>query len=369
MRFEEFELTEAGDLLFQWFSENGRDLPWRRDTSAYHVWVSEIMLQQTRVEAVKPYFERFMEALPRIEDLAACPEEKYLKLWEGLGYYSRVRNLHKAAELVVKEHQGKMPEDFDVLLKLPGIGRYTAGAVSSIAYGKKEPSVDGNVLRVLTRLTGDDSDIALQKTKDRAEQVLREYMQSDAFSHHPGLFNQALMDLGATVCVPNGEPHCEICPWQGLCIAEKEGRTAELPVKTKKTARKIEKRTILLLTDRSHAALRKRPEKGLLAGLWEFPGLEGHLSQKEIAAYAASIGFTAIRIQKLPQAKHIFSHIEWHMIGYEVLVEEDALASEEQLLRRGKEKLELRLFSDIVQNYAIPSAFAKYMPFIRDRIK
>ena len=219
-------LSKIADPLLNWYHTYARTLPWRQSPSAYHIWVSEIMLQQTRVEAVKSYYHRFTAELPTIADLAACPEEKLLKLWEGLGYYNRVRNMQKAAVQIMTQYHGEMPRSYEELLKLPGIGSYTAGAVASIAYGIPVPAVDGNVLRVITRITANYGDITKQNTKDK----ITKQLQAIIPNQHAGDFNQALMELGATVCIPNGEPQCFICPVQAYCKAFQEGLTTELPV-------------------------------------------------------------------------------------------------------------------------------------------
>ena len=233
------KLEEITEPLLSWYEENKRDLPWRRDPSPYHVWVSEIMLQQTRVEAVKGYYERFLSALPGIEDLAACPENKLLKLWEGLGYYNRVKNMQKAAKEIVLKYNKEIPADYEKILALPGIGSYTAGAVSSIAFGLKKPAVDGNVLRVISRITENGDDILKQSVKKRVEQELEAVMPED----RPGAFNQSLMELGATVCIPNGMAKCSDCPVSHLCKARANGTVLEYPKKASKKKRRIEEKT------------------------------------------------------------------------------------------------------------------------------
>ena len=336
--------------LLAWYDSGRRILPWREEPTPYHVWVSEIMLQQTRVEAVKPYYDRFMTSLSDIKELAEAEEEKLLKLWEGLGYYNRVRNLNKAARIIMEEHGGKMPSSYEELLKLPGIGSYTAGAIASIAYGRKVPAVDGNVLRVLARLRMDERDIMQQSVKKQVEEELFLSMPSD----RPGDFNQALMELGATVCLPNGAPKCDVCPWKELCLAHAEGREQEFPVKSAKKARTIEKKTILLLRDENKAALKKRPEKGLLAGMYEFPWVEGHLTDDEVLSYLQKIGLSAIHIKPLADSKHIFTHKEWHMKGYAVRVDE--LSDQ-----KGESDFIYVDAREAVETYPIPSAFAAYL--------
>lgn len=341
----------AGPLL-SWYDAGRRILPWREEPTPYHVWLSEIMLQQTRVEAVKPYYDRFLQALPDIGSLAAVEEERLLKLWEGLGYYNRARNLKKAAEILVSECGGEMPDDYEKILALPGIGSYTAGAISSIAFGRPYPAVDGNVLRILARLRADDRDILNAKVKKSVEDELTDVMPAD----RPGDFNQALMELGAMVCIPNGAPKCEECPWKELCLAREKGRTAEFPKKAQKKPRRIEEKTILVIQDAGRVALRKRPAKGLLAGMYEFPSLEGHCEETEVSAYLREIGLSPIRIRKLPPAKHVFTHREWHMTGYLIRVDELAVKGEGQ-------KLQGFVFVEPEQtltDYPIPSAFAAY---------
>lgn len=338
--------------LLAWYDRGRRILPWREDPTPYHVWLSEIMLQQTRVEAVKPYYDRFLEALPDIASLAAVEEEKLLKLWEGLGYYNRARNLKKAAQILVSEYGGRMPDDYDKIVSLPGIGSYTAGAVASIAFGKPRPAVDGNVLRVLSRLRADDRDILSAQVKKSVEEELTDVMPAD----RPGDFNQALMELGATVCIPNGAPKCDVCPWKDLCMARAEGRTGELPQKARKKPRTIEEKTVLVIQDGARVALRKRPEKGLLAGMYEFPSVEGYCGEEEVLAYLRELGLSPLRIRALPPAKHVFTHKEWHMKGYMVRVDELAVKGEGQ-------RMQGLLFVDPEQtrtDYPIPSAFAVY---------
>ena len=345
-------LDEIAEPLLKWYDNGRRILPWREDPSPYHVWVSEIMLQQTRVEAVKPYYDRFMQALPDIEHLAAAEEEQLLKLWEGLGYYNRVRNLNKAAQMVMEEYGGDMPSEYEELMRLPGIGSYTAGAISSIAYGKRVPAVDGNVLRVLTRLCCDERDIMQQSVRRQIEEELKPVIPAE----RAGDFNQALMELGATVCVPNGIPHCKGCPWQKLCQAHEKGEELSFPHKAPKKPRTVEEKTVLIIRDDSRTALRKRGDSGLLAGMYEFPCLEGRLSEKQVLSYLKQEGLSVLKIEKLKESKHIFSHKEWHMIGYMVRVDELAP-------RIGNEKLLFIEKNETKSRYPIPSAYAAYMEY------
>ena len=343
-------LDRIAEPLLNWYDKGRRILPWREDPSPYHVWVSEIMLQQTRVEAVKPYYDRFMQSLPDILSLAAAEEEKLLKLWEGLGYYNRVRNLNKAAGMILEMYDGVMPDTYEELQKLPGIGSYTAGAIASIAYGRQVPAVDGNVLRVLSRLRCDDRDITLQAVKKQVEEELRMSMPPD----RPGDFNQALMELGAMVCIPNGAPKCEECPWEQLCLAHQKGEELAFPVKTAKKQRTVEEKTILLIRDNNRAALQKRPSKGLLAGMYEFPWIEGHLMQEEVLAYLKQIGLSVLHITPLADSKHIFTHKEWHMKGYAVRVDELAEKNADSCFLYVKRE-------DALEKYPIPSAYAAYL--------
>ena len=309
------------DLLLAWYARNARELPWRENTDAYRVWVSEIMLQQTRVEAVKPYFLRFIKALPDIRALADVPEETLLKLWEGLGYYSRARNLQRAAKLIVERHGGVLPSDMRELRALPGIGPYTAGAIASIAYGAAEPAVDGNVLRVLARLSDSEVDIAQPSARLAAEEVLRDMIPAD----NPGAFNQALMELGACVCLPNTAPRCEECPLAALCRAHREGRETELPVRGKKAARRVEEHTVFVLREHTRVAVRKRGDSGLLAGLWELPNLPGHMEQDGLARQLSKWGITPFGAIERYARKHIFTHVEWRMRVYALDVQTDRL--------------------------------------------
>ena len=412
--FEPCENKEDGSLppitalLLAWYDGSRRILPWREDPSPYHVWLSEIMLQQTRVEAVIPYYERFLAELPDVGALAAAPEDRLLKLWEGLGYYSRVRNLQKAARQVMENYGGALPSDPKQLQQLAGIGPYTAAAIASIAFGVPVPSVDGNLLRVYARLTGYRENILAPAAKTLAEQAFAKILPPD----RPGDMNQALMDLGATVCLPNGTPLCGACPVSAFCAARKEGLQARLPVAEKKAPRRVEKRTVLLIraedpacpsmtgsgeeasgaspsltgSDKGAACvssgaaaenediglilLRKRPARGLLAGLWEFPNAEGHLSEKEVRLLCEKWGLSITQILPLPPSRHVFTHLEWDMAGYEVLVKQDPagdVSSKKTAAPVSDSKTDgvfvpVRLvFSD----HALPSAFAAYTALLR----
>ena len=307
--------------LLCWYDAGSRTLPWRSNPQPYYVWLSEIMLQQTRVEAATPYFERFIRELPTIADLAAAPEQQLLKLWEGLGYYNRVRNLQKAAQIVVDQYGGELPADFSLLLQLPGIGRYSAGAIASIAFGLPVPAVDGNVLRVLSRVLESPAPIDREETKRQIGAAITKQIPKN----RPGDFNQALMELGAMVCLPNGAPKCANCPLQSLCLAFLHGTIEEYPCKAPKKARRCEKRTVFILFHHGKAAIHKRPSSGLLRGLWELPNAENHLTQKEAADQISRWGLTPSgSLMPLGEAKHIFTHLEWQMTGWAACVDKSS---------------------------------------------
>ena len=350
-------LEEIVAPLLKWYRANKRILPWRDKGNAYYTWVSEIMLQQTRVEAVKPYFERFITELPDIDALAECPQEKLLKLWEGLGYYNRVRNMQEAAQTVKKEYKGKLPEDYQALLSLKGIGSYTAGAIASIAYGIKVPAVDGNVLRVISRITESTEDISKQSVRRKIEQQLQQIMPSDC----PGDFNQALMELGAVICIPNGQAKCEECPVADQCLACRHDKVNTIPVKAPKKARTLENKTIFIIQDGEYTAIRKRPEKGLLAGLYELPNISGCLEREEALSYVESLGLDPLYIEKLPPAKHIFSHIEWRMQAYRIKVSSLKKTQDRELIFASREQSG--------KQYAIPSAFGAYAKYIKEETR
>ncbi len=385
--------------LLAWYRENARDLPWRKTRDPYPIWVSEIMLQQTRVAAVLGYYARFLEAFPSVEALAAAPPERLMKLWEGLGYYSRARNLQKAAQLVAE--RGSFPDTYEELLTLPGVGDYTASAIASAAFARREAAVDGNVLRVVTRLTDCHDDILDPRVKREVRRQLQAVMPEAEADIR--IFNQSVMELGATVCPPNGPPKCEQCPVRDLCLGRSRGTAETLPVKAPKKARRVEERTVFLLLREGRVALRRRPDTGLLAGLWEFPsqegavkapkkarrveertvflllregrvalrrrpdtgllaGLwefpsqEGALDEAAAGAAAAAWGLEPRAWKKRLAAKHIFTHVEWHMTGYTLEVSGDGPAE--------------FLWVDLaaLEDHAVPSAFARYYSEARARL-
>lgn len=337
--------------LLAWYRSSSRDLPWRRDITPYRVWISEIMLQQTRVEAVKPYFYRFLDAFPDISALANAEETRLLKLWEGLGYYSRARNLKKAACMIMERYDGELPQDLTELKKLPGIGNYTAGAIASIAFGIPAPAVDGNVLRVLARVTGCEADIMLPQTRRAAEDAVCKICPKD----NPGDFTQAMIEIGALICVPNGEAKCACCPLRSWCIAHKEGLVEYLPVRSKKAPRRIEERTVLLMKEHDRYMIRRRPSKGLLAGLYELPNEISCMTREQAIDFARDNGFQPLHIDVLPSAIHVFTHVEWHMTAY--LMTGYFEDKEDRIMATRNELSEV---------YAIPSAFSAYLKEIRE---
>lgn len=301
--------------IIDWYKTVKKPLPWRQDPTPYHVWISEIMLQQTRIEAVIPYYHRFLDALPDAVSLAAVDPERLMKLWEGLGYYSRARHLKEAAEQIVTEWGGELPRRAADLKRLAGIGDYTAGAIASIAYGEPEPAVDGNVLRVMMRLAACEDDVMQPATRKR---VAAELAAVYPTGRDAGALTEGLMELGETVCLPNGTPLCGDCPLRDLCLGFGAGDPERFPTRSKPKPRRIEPRTVFLIRAGDSWALHRRPGEGLLGGMWEFPNTEGHLSEKEARAWLAGQGVSVTELSPCGKAKHVFSHIEWHMIGYTV---------------------------------------------------
>lgn len=333
--------------LLSWYREHARILPWRENPEPYRVWISEIMLQQTRVEAVKPYYDRFLKALPGIYDLASVSEDRLLKLWEGLGYYNRAKNLKKTAELLAAQYEGVLPASYEELKKLPGIGSYTAGAIASIAYGIPVPAVDGNVLRVISRVIASREDILKQSVKRGIEEKLKEVIPKGEASS----YNQGLIEIGAMVCVPNKAPLCSQCPFAGICAASLQGLTDIIPVKTPKKARRVEEKTVLILCQEGRIAIRKRKDTGLLASLYEFPNLDGYLDEQTVFE---KLGIKEANIMPLPAAKHVFSHVEWHMKGFWIELKEKLLGD---FLWVTPE--------DMKKTYSLPGAFQAYTKLIR----
>mgnify|MGYP001038096936 CR=1 FL=1 len=345
-------LASLPAVLLPWYDREKRSLPWRDIVTPYRTWVSEIMLQQTRVQAVLPYFERFMSAAPDVPALAELAEDRLLSLWQGLGYYSRARSLQRSARVMVDQYGGCLPDTYSDLIQLPGIGDYTAAAIASINFGEPVAAVDGNLLRVAARVSGCADDIMDARVRKQFTAHLNDAIDLA----RPGAYNQAMMDLGATVCLPNGAPKCEICPARTVCEAYKNGLTEILPVRAKKKARKIEERTVLLLFQNGKAALRKRPDTGLLASLWEFPSVLGNLDEAGVSLALAQMGLSAKSIEPAGSAKHIFTHIEWDMKGYFA----DVTGESDDLFWADAAALDAA---------AIPTAFKKFAALVRARLQ
>ena len=312
-------MQQLPGALLPWYRENKRDLPWRQDRNPYHIWLSEIMLQQTRVEAVKGYYARFLAALPNVEALAACDDDALHKLWEGLGYYSRVRNLKKAALVIMADYAGQFPTQYADILALPGIGEYTAGAICSIAFNQPRAAVDGNVLRVISRILDDATPIDQPAFKTAVRIALE-----DIYPTQAGDFTQALMELGATICGPNRQPDCDHCPCREFCLGHQHGTAGQLPTKLPKKQRKTEDMTVFILSCDGKYAIQKRPSNGLLADLWQFPNLPGHLDTQGALTAAEQWGLHPRAIHRQVLRKHIFTHIQWQMLGYYLEVAEPA---------------------------------------------
>ena len=331
--------------LLKWYSENKRILPWRVEKDPYKIWISEIMLQQTRIEAVKEYYKKFMQEIPNVHELANIEEEKLLKIWQGLGYYNRAKNLRKAAQKIENQYNGKIPSTYEELLKLPGVGEYTAAAIASIAYNEKVPAVDGNVLRVISRIIGNNRNILDKAVRNEIFSILQQIIPKNA-----GDFNEALMELGEVICLPNQEPLCSKCPLKKECYACQNNLTTVLPVRENAINKKIENKTILLLvTEENEIALLKRPNKGLLADMYELPNIQGFFKEKDIASILKKWNLKYKDIQKLGERKHIFTHIIWKMVGYQILVDN----KNKDFLWISKEKLQ--------REYPIPTAFNGFL--------
>ena len=350
----------SGQALLSWYDYNGRILPWRSDPTPYHVWISEIMLQQTRVEAVKTYYSRWMEELPDVAALAGVSDEKLMKLWEGLGYYNRARNLKEAAITIMKEYDGQLPGDYKKLLSLKGIGPYTAGAVSSIAFGLPCAAVDGNAMRVFSRILMEPGKINSVRTKRNLEREVLRAMPKE----RPGDYNQALMDLGATVCLPNGQPLCDKCPWESLCQAHKADMECNYPVKEEKKTRRVEERAVFLIEWEGRYLLHKRGKKGLLADLWELPNLKGRYTIEKAREEMTARGLRDYTLEALGEGKHVFSHVEWHMTGYRTRLLE-LTEKMREILSQGDEWA-LVTAEEMNAFYALPSAFDTFKKRIKD---
>lgn len=341
-------LGEMVQPLLDWYRENARSLPWRENTDPYRIWISEIMLQQTRVEAVKPYYQRFLARLPNIFALAEIHEDELFKLWEGLGYYSRARNLQKAARMICERFGGCFPQHYEDILSMPGVGPYTAGAIASIAFGQPTPAVDGNVMRVLARVTETRQGIADPQLKKEFTERLREIYPP----HHCGDFTQSLMELGAIICLPNGAPLCAACPLCGLCRAFAHSVQNELPVLPRAKQRKKQNITVFLLTCGENVAVHKRESKGLLAGLWEFPNCEEKLTEAKAMQWLSNRGLAPEKLISAPEKKHIFTHVEWTMCCF--LAECQKPGGDFKWVSRDA----------LISELSLPTAFRQFLPVL-----
>lgn len=305
--------------LVAWFENEKRDLPWRKTKDPYKIWVSEVMLQQTRVDTVIPYFNRFMEKYPTLQSLADAPEEELLKMWEGLGYYSRARNLQAGVREVVEKYDAKVPDNLEEISKLKGVGPYTAGAVLSIAYNVPTHAVDGNVMRVLSRVLMIEEDIALSKTRKTFEQAVMMLIDED----NPSSFNQGLMELGALICTPTS-PKCLLCPVREYCIAFQQGDPSSLPVKSKKVKTKhVYQQAFVAIDSKERMLIERRADSGLLAGMWQFPMYESDDVNEAVKCFQATFDLKVkSEPSKLLSLKHVFSHLVWHIEAHVIYVEE-----------------------------------------------
>ena len=337
------------ELIFNWYNQNKRNLPWRHDKDPYHVWISEIMLQQTRIEAVIDYYHRFMNEIPDIETLANIEEDKLLKLWEGLGYYNRAKNLKKAAIEIMTNYHGNFPTTYVEIIKLPGIGEYTASAISSICFNEPQVTIDGNVLRVYARFYNDKRNVDDPKTKKAIREELMQFVPKES-----GSFNQGLMEIGETICLPNGLPKCEICPLKNDCLAKKNNTYLNLPVKEKKKDKKEEDYTVLLYHYQNKYAIYKRTKETLLNNLWAFPVINKNLSSTQLKEYLKVQNIAFSSISKEPMNTHIFTHKKWNMTSY--IIELKNVENMEDYKWVTKKDLE--------HIYAIPTAFQPFREVI-----
>jgi A/G-specific adenine glycosylase len=335
--------------LLKWYDLNSRKLPFRTDPTPYRVWISEIMLQQTRVDTVLPYFERFMQEIPNIQVLANISDDKLLKLWQGLGYYNRAKNLKKAAAIILDDYNGIFPSDSTLLQNLPGIGPYTAGAIASIAFGKKTAAIDGNVLRVISRIIANTRSIDNISVKKEIELIVYNSLPA----YRIGDYNQALMELGATICLPYEQAKCTACPVDSLCEAYRQNIVSTLPVREKKKPRQIELRTVYVIKNDCTYALLQRPKNGLLSGLYELPNVLGHDTINKSKLLLNSWDIDIDTIIPLKSSKHIFTHIEWQMIAY--LVHAKNMKSNKFIWATKEE---------VANIYSIPSAFKAYVRYL-----
>ena len=336
--------------LEDWFLENRRILPWRRDKNPYHVWISEVMLQQTRIEAVISYYERFMKEIPTISSLANVDEDKLLKLWEGLGYYNRARNLKKAAIKIMEEYDGVFPTTYSEIIKLPGIGEYTASAISSICFGEKQVTIDGNVMRVFTRFYNDTSNISKSSTRIMIHDRLLSMMSFD-----PGYFNEGMMELGEVICIPNGMPKCDVCPLRDGCQSYKNSNYYFFPVKDEKKLKEEVEMTVIIPIWEGKTLVRKRREVGLLHNLYEFPNVVGNKCVEEVRAISEEFGKVA-NIKKSICYTHVFTHKKWKMQAYFVFLE--SVNCQDMFYR----------IADVEERFALPTAFSPFLYQLKEEL-
>ena len=336
--------------LEDWFLEDRRILPWRRDKNPYHVWISEVMLQQTRIEAVISYYERFMKEIPTISSLAKVDEDKLLKLWEGLGYYNRARNLKKAAIKIMEEYDGVFPTTYSEIIKLPGIGEYTASAISSICFGEKQVTIDGNVMRVFTRFYNDTSNISKSSTRIMIHDRLLSMMSFD-----PGYFNEGMMELGEVICIPNGMPKCDVCPLRDGCQSYKNSNYYFFPVKDEKKLKEEVEMTVIIPIWEGKTLVRKRREVGLLHNLYEFPNVVGNKGVEEVKAISEEFGKVA-NIKKSICYTHVFTHKKWKMQAYFVFLE--SVNCQDMFYR----------IADVEERFALPTAFSPFLYQLKEEL-
>jgi len=345
MNNKQNEILNIVKPIVEWYQNEEKNLPWKQDKEPYHIWISEIMLQQTRIEAVKRYYTKFMQELPTVYDLANIDEERLLKLWEGLGYYSRARNLKKAANMIVNEYNGIVPKKYEELIKLPGIGEYTAGAIASISGNEKVTAVDGNVLRVISRVIGSRDNVLLPETKKKITTIVEEILPKES-----GDFNEGIMEIGEKICLPNGVPLCEICPINRFCYAKENNLIGEIPVRIKNEKRKIEYKTVFIIkTKNGKIAIQKRNGKGLLAGLYELPNIDEIVEEKEIETIIKKWNLKKVKVKQEKDKNHIFTHIEWKMKCFSIIVENE----NQEFMWISQEQLSSK--------YPLPTAFAKFL--------
>lgn len=333
------------DQLLLWYDRSARALPWRENKDPYRVWLSEIMLQQTRVDTVVEYYNAWLQIFPTIEKLAQASEDQVLKQWQGLGYYNRARNFHRAAKIIIEEKQSQFPQSVDEWRKLPGVGEYTAAAIASIAFNQVIPVFDGNVIRVISRILGLEQDPASKEIRQRMVEKSMQWISQN----RPGDYNQAMMELGATICLPNGKPLCTICPISAHCKVNGTEQWRVIPLKKEKTLRKIENRTVFLLCDHNRVMIQKRKSKGLLGNLWELPNLEGHLSGQQVTEWLQLNHFTPLRMKLVEKHfKHVFTHLDWQMQVWIIELKSQESYTDLHWLKIG----------DLNHLYAIPTAFS-----------